>query len=178
MTAVAGKSTAAVTTRPLARAEWQVTGASGKSSRLSRSHPARQIPAQVAETKISTENALQVKIDGFQANKAPKVGTLGGLIQSDDETAHFLNLAPASARAAPWLSRPPHEAARHPPTDIQGRMGQIAPGERQNLEPETAGQDLAPGRMEFLRQVMELRAIRRRGAGGFRPPRKGSLARP
>jgi hypothetical protein len=49
------------------------------------------------------------------------------------------------------------------PADIQRLMSQVAPEGRLRLNPETVEQDLARlvlGLMEFLRQLMELQAIR------------------
>lgn len=49
------------------------------------------------------------------------------------------------------------------PSDLQRLVGQVAPGGRLNLNPETVEQDLARlvlGLMEFLRELMELQAIR------------------
>lgn len=64
------------------------------------------------------------------------------------------------------------------PADIQRLMGQVAPGGRLNLKPETVEQDLARlvlGLMEFLRQLMELQAIRQMERGELAPEQEEQL---
>jgi hypothetical protein len=64
------------------------------------------------------------------------------------------------------------------PADIQRLLGQVAPEGRLNLNPETVEQDLARlvlGLMEFLRQLMELQAIRQMERGTLRPEQEEKL---
>lgn len=65
------------------------------------------------------------------------------------------------------------------PADIQRLLGQVAgPDGRIRLNPETVEQDLARivlGLMEFLRQLMELQAIRQMERGSLTPAQEEVL---
>ncbi len=64
------------------------------------------------------------------------------------------------------------------PADIQRLISQVAPGGRLRLNPETVEQDLARlvlGLMEFLRQLMELQAIRQMERGTLTPDQEETL---
>lgn len=64
------------------------------------------------------------------------------------------------------------------PADIQRLISQVAPEGRLRLNPETVEQDLARlvlGLMEFLRQLMELQAIRQVERGDLTPEQEEKL---
>ena len=65
------------------------------------------------------------------------------------------------------------------PAEVQQLLGQIAgPDGRLRINPETVEQDLARlvlGLMEFLRQLMELQAIRQMDAGLLTPAQEEKL---